>query len=74
MSKYEKLIIKSYTYLRRPKLFLACILIASVWTNRDRELKNWFAELAVDFEKVNAYSIYRIHLEALFLILSVASH
>ncbi|VDN58428.1 unnamed protein product [Dracunculus medinensis] len=45
----------------------ACILIASIWTNRDKELKNWFAELAVDFDKIfeiqkvilNMYSIWK---------------
>ncbi|VDN90321.1 unnamed protein product [Brugia pahangi] len=49
------------------QIAIACILIASVWTNRDRELKNWFAELAVDFEKVleiqkiiiNLYSVWK---------------
>jgi len=29
---------------------IACIMIAAIWTNRD--LKAWFSEFAVDFEKV----------------------
>ncbi|VDN19031.1 unnamed protein product [Gongylonema pulchrum] len=49
------------------QIAIACILIASVWTNRDKELKNWFAELAVDFEKIleiqkiiiNLYSVWK---------------
>ncbi|MCP9263189.1 Cyclin-C [Dirofilaria immitis] len=39
------------------QIAIACILIASVWTNRDRELKNWFAELAVDFEKHEHFTL-----------------
>ncbi|KHN73490.1 Cyclin-C [Toxocara canis] len=49
------------------QIAIACILIASIWTNRDKELRNWFAELAVDFEKIldiqkiilNLYSVWK---------------
>ncbi|MFH4979929.1 hypothetical protein AB6A40_006638 [Gnathostoma spinigerum] len=49
------------------QIAVACILVASIWTNRDEELKNWFAELAVDYEKVleiqkiilNLYSVWK---------------
>lgn len=45
----------------------ACILIASIWTNRDKELKNWFAELAVDFEKVKHFYNYFLLFGKFFL-------
>lgn len=49
------------------QIAIACLLIASIWTKRDKELVNWFAELATDFEKVleiqkiilNLYSVWK---------------
>ncbi|VDN22590.1 unnamed protein product [Gongylonema pulchrum] len=44
------------------QIAIACILIASVWTNRDKELKNWFAELAIlEIQKIiiNLYSVWK---------------
>uniref|UniRef100_A0A0N5AGA0 Cyclin-C n=1 Tax=Syphacia muris TaxID=451379 RepID=A0A0N5AGA0_9BILA len=49
------------------QIAIACLLVASIWINKERELKNWFAELAVDHEKIweimkiilNFYSIWK---------------
>uniref|UniRef100_A0A914EAM0 Cyclin-like domain-containing protein n=1 Tax=Acrobeloides nanus TaxID=290746 RepID=A0A914EAM0_9BILA len=47
------------------QIAIACIMIAAILNNKEKDLKNWFAELSVDFEKVfeiqqMIFNMYRI--------------
>jgi len=46
------------------QIALACIMIASIWCNRD--LKGWFVELAVDMEKVLEIQQYILNMYRLW--------